>query len=724
MIRNNTTQVTGLAWGGLIGRDARHPLLQRYLAAITSSAKTALRRRQALSAGKRSVSVSDLFFCLSIALIASWLPTNASACPAAVSGIITVSGSVSSRCDLDTGESITVSSGADVTTTGEDAVKIRQKTGGSIFNAGSLLTDGKAIFLDYDSGLLGNVDNSGLVQSTGGFAVHMFDSDVKGAFYNRAGGLITSSSHAMLLEWNSKFEGGLWNAGTIQTTGQENAIQIEDSSTIGGIFNLYTGRITGPESAINIVTACHELPNWAGCNIYSPVIPSITNFGEISATNSSTPDIYVADDARIGEINNYQGTSGSFGRALTYQGRLPNTYNVVIYDDAYGQFAIDPTYHSGQMTFGVYAGSSENDFAGSSLQRRTYTDVLTGLSAEDIANEFAQSTPGDHRAFGLYGDSIWMLRESVAGFSWDLDILDPGLESLSRVTSGRLAALSRALDHECSAFGPQNACLEGGIRMSSMAGTGANGLWASYAQKLDDRIHVTGFADLSVGGSSVGSVTGNGGITLGASASYAENDNYTGFFARVAAIVDRSSVDLSHRNYVGTATFAEGTADMDSYALSARLGWGANVQTGSVLQGYVEGRFNYVRRQGYSDVLETGVDEGMTFDPYTYRSATVLAGAELTSAIGPSTRFRFGAEVELGLLRSSDLLRATSSIAGLEDISFASPGISSGTNIRLSGGVEHDLDPRRTLSVKGVAESLGQNGIVGLSIFAAYRVAL
>ena len=79
-------------------------------------------------------------------------------------------------------------------------------------------------------------------------------------------------------------------------------------------------------------------------------------------------------NSTLSRLTNAQGGT----TPLTYTGRLPGTYNVVVLSSSnFGRLAV--TNSTGTMTFGVDATST--------LAANRYTNVLTGVSASAITNE-------------------------------------------------------------------------------------------------------------------------------------------------------------------------------------------------------------------------------------------------------------------------------------------------------------------------------------------------
>ena len=165
-------------------------------------------------------------------------------------------------------------------------------------------------------------------------------------------------------------------------------------------------------------------------NIRPSAVATINNSGTISATNlsaisnqgtisilsnggaiTSTGGYGVVNDSSsmISTFNNSQGgnSSGLSTTPLTYFGKLPANYNIVVNSPThYGQLAV--TSPLGATTFGIYSGGVFG-LAASSLTEGTYSSVLMGLTASNLTG----ATSG---TYGLYS---WSLI-NANGTNWNL----------------------------------------------------------------------------------------------------------------------------------------------------------------------------------------------------------------------------------------------------------------------------------------------------------------
>ncbi len=154
-------------------------------------------------------------------------------------------------------------------------------------------------------------------------------------------------------------------------------------------------------------------------------VGTFTNNGTVTTTGTSN-GLLVAAGGSIGTLNNYgtiiggggavginvdaAGTIGTLNNAqvgLAYSGKLPTNYNTFINPTGYGKLVV--TSPSGQTSFGIAPGST--------VTNTTYTSVLSGVTAGNIAN-----------TTGIYGGGLvhtsWRLT-NPSGTLWDLTTGSP-----------------------------------------------------------------------------------------------------------------------------------------------------------------------------------------------------------------------------------------------------------------------------------------------------------
>ncbi|MFY9138474.1 hypothetical protein, partial [Zwartia sp.] len=202
-----------------------------------------------------------------------------------------------------------------------------------------------------NDGTITTITNSGTISGSNGVIYNSESSSVITTIINT--GTLSSTNFAIA------------NSGTIQL--------LNNSGTIRGRLNILnqSGTITTLTNTGNIVTTQVGIINQSG---FPPFMPHSV----------------------IGTLNNLQGASGT---ALTYQGRLPDRYNIIINSPSdFGRLSVLSP--SGTTIFGIYAGST--------VANGTYSSVLSGLTLSHLSV-----------TSGTYGAGTWSLMNS-SGSIWDL----------------------------------------------------------------------------------------------------------------------------------------------------------------------------------------------------------------------------------------------------------------------------------------------------------------
>jgi outer membrane autotransporter protein len=216
-------------------------------------------------------------------------------------------------------------------------------------------------------------------------------------------GLVVSSSNTWRGIQNEGAITNLINSGSI-TMGQYYAHGVFNmpGATISNMTN--SGTITGTYS-------------WdQGIHNYGGTITTVTNTGTISVANSDNSAFGVKNESggsslfSIGTLNNSQGAGNAAG-ALTYTGKLPTYYNIIINSTSnYGRlWATDVTNNT---TFGISTLS-----AGSSAVSGTaYTSVLKGITNTQLG------TSGTSIAGTSNNYTYTLSRSDAVNNIWDLII--------------------------------------------------------------------------------------------------------------------------------------------------------------------------------------------------------------------------------------------------------------------------------------------------------------
>jgi autotransporter-associated beta strand protein len=268
---------------------------------------------------------------------------------------------------------------------------------GDFTTSDSLVTnEGTINGVDYAftaSGVNAVIINSGVINGE----VHLDGSGQ--SMINTSTGVIhiTGGYLGVMLRSNVSFS----NYGTITGNGSDNNYGVYGGG-YQSIFNNYGSYIGGSGDNgivgsgfkfINNTGSIITLDTCAICiqNGNSGGVDTLTNTGTIKSTGSS--DSYgITNSAYISQLNNAQGVGNTAG-ALTYSGKLPSYYNIMVASPTnYGQLQVSNP--AGAMTFGIYAGSSLS-------VGTTYTSVLSGITAANL-----------NSSSGIFNGNQWRLSQS------------------------------------------------------------------------------------------------------------------------------------------------------------------------------------------------------------------------------------------------------------------------------------------------------------------------
>ena len=248
---------------------------------------------------------------------------------------------------------------------------------------------------------------------------------------------------------------------------------------------------TGTNTSLNNLGTITAVASGANGILNQGTFTTLINRGLVTSDSA-----YGINNAgTITTFNNLQGASSS---ALTYTGKLPTDYNVIVNSTSdFGKITFSSV--SGTTNFGVHSTSTlEED--------TTYSSVISGLSSSEIAS----GTSGSH----ISGSSRkeWTLLNS-SGSIWDLVIASNqniapdtntsvtttvkpnvvlGMNNLTSVTEVNFANMNT---YDCDLFDKNKICLSLGDRYTSIntPKTEANSAVMVAGYKLSDTLRVAGF---------------------------------------------------------------------------------------------------------------------------------------------------------------------------------------------------------------------------------------
>jgi hypothetical protein len=368
-------------------------------------------------------------------------------------------------------------------------------------------------------------------------------------------------------------------------------------------------------------------------------------------------------------VNAQGGTS-----PLTYRGALPTNYNVVVRSASeFGRLAV--TNPTGTMTFGV---DSTSTLPGTLRTTIRYTDVLAGLTANDITNEGTRFTLGRYH---------WMLTAGTGANNWDLLAwmfspdpantqlaLQSNANAVQNVLAQRAATTSFALEYDCSVFDVHGLCVSLGLRNTQIGNTYADSgevagvLTAAY--RLTPEFRIGGFIDQGfVTNSPAGVDPKNTQPMLGGFAVFQESADYAGLTLRAGLAYQQGDLRIT-RAELTNAEPGTGVARTSALAFGGEIAYGFPVDGGWLAQPYLGIRRSDSQRDGYTETTSDSVQFPITYSRFGQAVTSATAGLRLRGAITPQFGVVLGAGMEYDLDSKMDRYSGTSTIAGLESFSI------------------------------------------------------
>jgi len=532
-------------------------------------------------------------------------------------------------------------------------------------------TGDKGIF-NVTGGTIGTITNSGTISAGDDFGI-----------YNSGTATITTLTNSGTI---SAARSGLWNDGTITTLTNSGNIK-----ALTGDFGLKNVRGTiGTLTNSGTISAGDD---WGIYNDSSATITTLTNTGTISASGNDI-GIFNDTDSTITTLNNSQGASGS---ALTYDGKLPTNYNVIVNSTSdFGKTTFSDV--SGTTNFGVHSTST---LTGST----TYSSVLSGLTSSEIAS----GTSGSYVSSSTRND--WTLSNS-SGNLWDLVVaanqnITPdtntsvtssvkpnvilGINNLNSVTEVNFANMNT---YDCDLFDKNNVCLSVGGRHTAINSpkTRTNSVVWVGGYKLSDTLRVAGFYHRNLSHKTPASFTLSdktpmtGGLVV-----WNQNPNKLGYQLKLANASQQKNATLT-REVVGTSEEGKGQTVINAKSYVAELQYGYQYSDDTVLHPYFAARSAVIKQDAYT---ETGNSSPLSFNEIKDKSTTVLLGIKFDTRLSHKLSLKGSLGVEHDIEHSVDKLAPTG-ISGLTTVSLT--GSFNRTRPVVSLGFDYALKPSHRLS--------------------------
>ncbi|MDC3145354.1 autotransporter outer membrane beta-barrel domain-containing protein [Candidatus Pelagibacter sp.] len=230
------------------------------------------------------------------------------------------------------------------------------------------------------------------------------------------------------------------DTGTINNSGTISAVATTETSYGLRVYSIFGGAdITNLNNSGTISASSGTTSSYGVYlnNYYDEAeIVNFTNTGTISSSVGSGSDAFdifldtgmgMGGENTITNLNNSQGKSGN--DVLTYKGKLPENYNVIVNSTSdYGQISFDSA--TGTTNFGVYNTST---LSGGT----TYASVIQGIATAKI---------GATRT-GTLGSYSWTLQlQDGETTVWDLVVESNRTGYTSRITSNKRSSIAAVLE--------------------------------------------------------------------------------------------------------------------------------------------------------------------------------------------------------------------------------------------------------------------------------------
>lgn len=594
-----------------------------------------------------------------------------------LSSTVTSSGATDAALDV-TANNATIENNAQIGV-GDDRTGVRfsSSTGGVLVNNSGGTISGNNTAGVYISGSTSTatITNFGTIQGTN--SAYAIGNEGTLTIVNKSTGTITTNGSYSIINYKSL---DLTNNGTISSTDSGGGYSgtVTSENILGGTASLSlvnTGTISasGYElSAVYIGSNTADINNSgtiealggartkgdaSGIANYG-TINTITNTGTINATTAGGYGIY--NRGTITTLNNKQ--SG-----LTYYGKLPTNYNIILGSDASTFGTLSVTSPSGSTTFGIDSGT---------VKASKYIGVITGVSTSYLS-----------ATTGTYGGYDWSLGlQSGSSTTWDLLFAsyvegpssadtNVSLSALASHLKGAInyqnSSLNHSLNYDCSYFGKNNFCMSGGVRNTNTRDNDSQSAVVVAAAKINDQLRVGGYIDEVVSDNFNSNMKLSSNIPiLGVFAKHNEHGDFGLKASLSAGYVDQDV--KSTRTVSGTSEPGSGTSSLDTKGIQAEIKYGISHSSFLTVGPYVGYRNTLTTRDRYTEQTSSSVTTPLTYNKIKQKEKTAFAGIELKSYFYTTDLF---ATLNLGYEHTTKFSLdnlSTTGVSGTSDINLGS----------------------------------------------------
>jgi hypothetical protein len=612
---------------------------------------------------------------------------------------------------------------------------------GTLTNAGTISGTGRAFYI-YANGNINSFTNTstGVISGTGVTSPTIFLNARISTFLNeglisgvstpvidlRVGGSFGSFTNtgdilgATALNITGVID-TLNNSGTISTSGDRNGIS--NSGTITTLNN--SGTISAPSwDAISNHGTIRNLINshviggfYYGIANNSGEIEEITNTGSIIG-GPNNGGIYNWSAASITTLNNLQGQGNSNG-ALTYEGKLPTNYNIIINSASqYGQLAA--SFPSGAITnFRIYGAPF--------ITSRLYTGVLQRLTTANV---------GATRS-GTYDNMTWTLGlESEDLTTWDLSFTGASLmgtqqslvntaAALQNTYALQNAVLANSFSYDCPVFGEHNVCVSAGGRNTAVsAANGLNNTSALLiaAYRVKPTLRIGAYADQNLSVNNAGSTVNLGNSTplIGLFGVWNQRLDGTGAEVKVSAAYGQKNATVN-RQIVGLSEAGTGSSNLNSQGAQITAKYGFTIAPEVLVSPYVGVRYTQNNMGGYTESTSATVTTPLTYSALNTNATTALAGVGASYRFIPKATAFASAGVETDINTSGGTYSATG-ITGLTSAHFNPNPVKTRPTATIGGF--YNITKSQRFGITGIYRQEPFQAVSTTSVLATYTIGL
>jgi len=612
---------------------------------------------------------------------------------------------------------------------------------GTLTNAGTISGTGRAFYI-YANGNINSFTNTstGVISGTGVTSPTIFLNARISTFLNeglisgvstpvidlRVGGSFGSFTNtgdilgATALNITGVID-TLNNSGTISTSGDRNGIS--NSGTITTLNN--SGTISAPSwDAISNHGTIRNLINshviggfYYGIANNSGEIEEITNTGSIIG-GPNNGGIYNWSAASITTLNNLQGQGNSNG-ALTYEGKLPTNYNIIINSASqYGQLAA--SFPSGAITnFRIYGAPF--------ITSRLYTGVLQRLTTANV---------GATRS-GTYDNMTWTLGlESEDLTTWDLSFTGASLmgtqqslvntaAALQNTYALQNAVLANSFSYDCPVFGEHNVCVSAGGRNTAVsAANGLNNTSALLiaAYRVKPTLRIGAYADQNLSVNNAGSTVNLGNSTplIGLFGVWNQRLDGTGAEVKVSAAYGQKNATVN-RQIVGLSEAGTGSSNLNSQGAQITAKYGFTIAPEVLVSPYVGVRYTQNNMGGYTESTSATVTTPLTYSALNTNATTALAGVGASYRFIPKATAFASAGVETDINTSGGTYSATG-ITGLTSAHFNPNPVKTRPTATVGGF--YNITKSQRFGIAGIYRQEPFQAVSTTSVLATYTIGL